>query len=95
MPGGRPTLEPKRTLIAVRLADRHVRWLRGRAAREGVSLSEVLRRLLDEQAPPKERGRRPTAEEREMFDQVFAAFGLVPRRRGGKRKRGGRPRRPR
>jgi hypothetical protein len=88
MPGGRPTSEPKATLIAVRLADRHVQWLRERAATEGVSLSEALRRLLDQHAAPKPlRGRPPTAKERREFDQVFAAFGLVPRRRRGRRKR--------
>ena len=79
MPGGRPTSDPKGTLIAVRLANRHVQWLRDRAASEGVSLSEALRRLLDQQAPPKPlRGRPPTAKERKELDQVFAAFGLVP-----------------
>ena len=87
MPGGRPTFEPKRALIAVRLADRHVRWLRERATSEGVSLSEVLRQLLDQHVPKTNRGRPPTAKERKEFDQVFAAFGLVPRRQRGKRRR--------
>jgi hypothetical protein len=88
MPGGRPTSDPKGTLIAVRLADRHVQWLRHRAATEGVSLSEALRRLLDQQPPPKSlRGRPPTAKEQQMFDQVLAAFGLVPTRRRRQRKR--------
>jgi hypothetical protein len=87
MPGGRPTFEPKRTLIAVRLADRHVRWLRARATSEGLSLSEALRRILDQHAPKAQRGRPPTAKERKEFDRVFAAFGLVPRPRRSKRKR--------
>ena len=88
MPGGRPTSDPKGTLIAVRLADRHVQWLRDRAASDGVSLSEALRLLLDQQAPPKPvRGRPPTARERREFDQVFAALGLVPTRRRRKHKR--------
>lgn len=72
-------MDPKASLLAVRLAERHVRLLKERARREGVSLSEALRRLLDEQIgtrPP--RARRPTASERRTFDQVFAAFGLVP-----------------
>jgi len=47
---GRPTDDPKGTLIAVRLAERHVRLLERRARREGVSLSEALRRCLDELA---------------------------------------------
>ena len=88
MPGGRPTSDPKGTLIAVRLAARHVQWLRDRAASEGVSLSEALRRLLDQQAPPQtQRGRPLTVRERREFDQVFAAFGLMPRRQRSKRKR--------
>jgi hypothetical protein len=48
MPGGRPTDDPKTILVAARLAPRHVRLLERRACREGVSLSEALRRYLDE-----------------------------------------------
>lgn len=82
MPGGRPTSDPKATLLAVRLAQRHVRLLRERAGRQGVSVSEALRRLLDEHTgsmdPPP---RPPTAKERKMFDELFTAFGLTPHRR--------------
>jgi hypothetical protein len=79
MPRGRPTSDPKATLLAVRLGERHVRLLREHARREEVSLSEALRRLLDERLaarPP--RGRPPTPSERRMFDRVFAAFDLAP-----------------
>jgi hypothetical protein len=84
MSGGRPTFDPKVALIAVRLADRHVQWLRRRAKAQGVSVSEVLRQLLDQEVrsePPQ--ARPPTAKERREFDRVFAAFGLerAPRRR--------------
>ena len=78
MPGGRPTSERKGTLVAVRLPDRHVRVLQERAEREGVSVSEALRRLLDEHAAPRTvRGRPPTAREREMLDRLSGAFGFV------------------
>lgn len=86
MAGGRPTSDPKNTLLAVRLSERHVQFLQQRARRDGVNLSEALRRLLDERvvaAPPRAgrpptRGRPPTAAERKMFDQLFGAFGLKP-----------------
>ena len=88
MPGGRPTDDPKQTLVAVRLAARQMRALEARAKREGVGLSEALRRCVDEWASsmPSRRTSEPrprplTTEERESFDQVFAAFGLKPRRR--------------
>ena len=81
MLGGRPTSDPKAHLLAVRLAERHVRLLRKRARLERVSLSEALRRLLDAHCPSRApRARPPTAKERREFDQVFAAFGLAPRR---------------
>jgi hypothetical protein len=88
MPGGRPTADPKGKLVAVRLAARHVRLLERRAAAERVSVSEALRRYLDEQVartPAAARGRAPTPEERATFDQVFAAFGLRSKRRRGER----------
>jgi hypothetical protein len=50
MPGGRPTQDPKETLIAVRLATRQLRVLQARAQREHVALSEALRRCVDEWA---------------------------------------------
>jgi hypothetical protein len=45
---GRPTDDPKGKLIAVRVAPRHLRLLERRASRERVTLSEALRRYLDE-----------------------------------------------
>jgi hypothetical protein len=89
MPGGRPTDDPKQTLVAVRLAARQMRALKARSKRERIGLSEALRRCVDEWAratssplassPP--RARPPTKEERDTFDQLFAAFGLKPKRR--------------
>lgn len=93
MPGGRPTDDPKQTLVAVRLAARQIRVLEARAKHEGVGLSDALRRCLDEWASPTSSPRthepkaRPlTREERETFDQVFAAFGHKPRRRKRRRR---------
>ena len=88
MAGGRPTDDPKKTLVAVRLAARQMRALEARAKRDGIGLSEALRRCVDEWASstPSRRTSEPpprplTTKERETFDQVFAAFGLKPRRR--------------
>jgi len=92
VPGGRPTDDPKQTLVAVRLAARQLHALDARAKHEGIGLSEALRRCVDEWAASNSsrlassqpRARRLTAEERETFDQVFAAFGLKPKRRRGR-----------
>jgi len=88
MPGGRPTDDPKPTLVAVRLAARQMRALRTRAKREGIGLSEALRRCVDEWVSSRSsrrtsepRPRPPTKEERESFDQLFEVFGLQPKRR--------------
>lgn len=85
MPGGRPTDDPKGTLVAVRLAARQLRAIEERAKREGIGLSEALRRCVDEWASSRSasepRARPLTKEERESFDQVFAAFGLKRKRR--------------
>ena len=89
MPGGRPTNDPKGTLVAVRLADRQLRAIEARARRETIGLSEALRRCVDEwivsssSRPPTvtPRARPPTREERESFNQVFAALGLKPKQR--------------
>lgn len=88
MPGGRPTDEPKQALVAVRLAARQMRVLEARAKREGVGLSEALRRCLDEWAAdkrsrstPEPKRRALTKQERKSFEQVFEAFGYKPRRR--------------
>ena len=81
MKRGRPTQDPKGTLLAVRLSARHLRVLQARARREAVTLSEALRRCVDDCAAPtaRPRARQPTAEERQTFDEVFAALGLSPR----------------
>lgn len=87
MPRGRPTSDPKTSLVAVRLAQRHVQLLEELARRDGVSISEALRRVLDERTgSPEPPARRPTREERKMFDELFGAFGMV-RRSGTKRSR--------
>ena len=88
MAGGRPTSDPKATLLAVRLAQRHVRLLQERARREGVSVSEALRRFLEERTPsPAPPGRPPTAKERRMFGELFTAFGLAAPLRKGRARR--------
>jgi hypothetical protein len=46
--GGRPTNDPKGTLVAVRLSARQVQILERRSHREDTGLSEALRRCLDE-----------------------------------------------
>ena len=48
--GGRPTDDPKPTLVALRLAARQVRVLEQRARREATGLSEAIRRCIDEWA---------------------------------------------
>lgn len=92
MAGGRPTSDPKTRLLAVRLAERHVRWLRSRALHDDVTLSEALRRLLDEHAPPS-KPRPLTPKQRREFDQLFAVFGFRPRARKKQRTPPGPPRR--
>jgi hypothetical protein len=48
--GGRPTDDPKGTLIAVRLPARHVQLLEQRSRRENTGISEAMRRCLDDWA---------------------------------------------
>jgi len=55
MRSGRPTDDPKETLVAVRLSDRQLVPLQRRARAEGTSLSEALRRTVDH--PKADRGR--------------------------------------
>jgi hypothetical protein len=88
MPGGRPTKDPKGTLVAVRISDRQTQVLEVRAHREGIGLSEAIRRCVDEWAaastrPPGTfaRSRPPTAEERETFKQLVTVLAAPPRRR--------------
>jgi hypothetical protein len=92
MPGGRPTKDPKGKLVAVRLASRQLHALEARARREGIGISEAIRRVVDDwaSAPPSRpsppslpRVRPPTPDERKTFDQVFAVIGLTPKQRKG------------
>lgn len=59
-PGGRPTDDPKGTLVAVRLAARHVRVLEQRSRRDDTGLSEALRRCVDEWAAAQGARARPS-----------------------------------
>ena len=91
MAGGRPTDDPKETLVAVRLSDRQLVVLKRRARHDGTSLSEALRRCVDEWAtiqpeptrPAKSRP--PTAAERATFKQLFSLFEHKPARRRPRR----------
>jgi hypothetical protein len=84
MPGGRPTKDPKGTLVAVRLAERHLAMLEERARRDAVSVSEAIRRCLDDWAAgrPRETPRRrpPNAEERATLKELYELFDARPRR---------------
>jgi hypothetical protein len=60
MPRGRPTSDPRTVTVSVRLAPRHKQMLQARARREGITLSEALRRELDE-ALARSRHRGPRA----------------------------------
>jgi predicted nucleic acid-binding Zn ribbon protein len=95
MPGGRPTRDPKESLVAVRLASRQLHALEARARREGIGISEALRRVVDDWAsapssrpslPSAPRARPPALDERKTFDQVFAAIGLTPKQRKGRQR---------
>lgn len=81
--------------MAVRLASRQLHALEARARREGIGISEALRRVVDDwaSAPPSRlsptsvpRARPPTPDERRTFDQVFAAIGLTTRQRKGRQR---------
>ena len=48
--GGRPTDDPKGTLVALRLSARQVNVLAQRSRREDTGLSEAIRRCIDEWA---------------------------------------------
>ena len=87
MPGGRPTDDPKETLVAVRFSDRQLVVLQRRAKHDGTSLSEALRRCVDEWAVIQPaRTRQPTPAERETFKQLAALFETTPVRRRARRK---------
>jgi hypothetical protein len=100
MAGGRPTDDPKDTLVAVRLSDRQLQPLQRRAKAESITLSEAVRRCVDHwvttrprtRPPTKEeretpRTRPPTKEERETFDQLRAVFGAAPAPRRRRRRK--------
>jgi hypothetical protein len=92
MPGGRPTADPKGTLVAVRFSERQLVVLRRRARHDGTGLSEALRRCVDEWAaiqPQPSRpakSRPPTPAERETFKQLFSLFDNKPARRRPRRR---------
>ena len=50
MPGGRPTTDPKETLVAVRFSERQLVVLQRRARNDGTGLSEAIRRCVDDWA---------------------------------------------
>jgi hypothetical protein len=53
---GRPTDDPRGEILSIRVALRHKRLLERRAAAERITLSEALRRYLDElRSPPPSR----------------------------------------
>ncbi len=53
--GGRPTTDPKGSLIAVRLSARQVQALARRSRRDGIGLSEAVRRCVDDWAATQRR----------------------------------------
>jgi hypothetical protein len=79
MSRGRPTDDPKQTLVAVRLAARQMRALEARAKREGVGLSEALRRCVDEWASssPSRRTSEPPPASHQR-DETFDGLRRVP-----------------
>ncbi|MEO6775810.1 MAG: hypothetical protein ABI467_22810 [Kofleriaceae bacterium] len=91
MAGGRPTNDPKETLVAVRFSDRQLVVLKRRARQDGISLSEALRRCVDEWATIRSaptqvaKSRPPTLSERATFKQLFSLFEEPPARRRPRR----------
>jgi len=82
MPGGRPTNDPKATLVAVRFSERQLVVLQRRAKHDGSSLSEAIRSCIDEWAVIQPaRTRQPTPAERETFTQLAVAFEIPARSR--------------
>ena len=83
--GGRPTNDPKETLVAVRLSDRQRVVLERRVQRESISLSEAIRRCVDEWDRGYTRARPASAAEHETFKLLAKAFGARRRPRSRKR----------
>ena len=87
MPGGRPTDDPKQTLVAVRFSERQLVVLQRRAKHDGTSLSEAIRCCVDEWAVIQPaRTRQPTPAERETFMQLAARFETKPAKPAQRRK---------
>jgi len=85
MARGRPTWDPKGTLVAVRLNKHQHRILTQRARRERITVSEAIRRCVVAWAATQPaRVVRPTKEEQETFDQMFEAVGARRRPRSKK-----------
>ena len=74
--GGRPTQEPKTRLIAVRLPPRLLAFLEQLAHDQNVTLSEALRRLVEQ------RHREREEDLRDWSDFASRALGLRQRSRG-------------
>jgi hypothetical protein len=79
MKGGRPTKDPKGTLVAVRLSGRQVHVLERRSRREATGLSEALRRCVDEWAAAQ--GAAPIQSKQEVIKKQLVAGGSRPTRR--------------
>ena len=80
--GGRPTNDPKGTLVAVRLSGRQVQILERRSHREDTGLSEALRRCLDEWAVAQDAARTHT---KEATRKQRVVVGIQPARRRTRR----------
>jgi hypothetical protein len=80
MKGGRPTKDPKGTLVAVRLSGRQVHVLERRSRREATGLSEALRRCVDEWAAAQAQSKQ------EAIKKQVVAAGTQPMRRRTRRK---------
>ena len=84
MKGGRPTKDPKGTLVAVRLSGRQVHVLERRSRREATGLSEALRRCVDEWAAAQDA--MSTQSKQEAIKKQVVAAGTQPTRRRMRRK---------
>ena len=82
--GGRPTNDPKGTLVAVRLSGHQVQILERRSHREDTGLSEALRRCLDEWAAIQ--GAAPSPSKQEVIKKQVVAVGTRPTRHRTRRK---------
>jgi hypothetical protein len=81
--GGRPTKDPKGTLVAVRLSGRQVHVLERRSRREATGLSEALRRCVDEWAATQDAA--PVPSKQEAIKKQLVAIRTPPRRRTRRR----------